>query len=56
MKASELIEKLNELIKEHGDCNVYYYDREQLTGFDSADIIKQKTYGFGNKTKIFYIE
>lgn len=56
MKATELIEQLTQLIKEHGDCSVYYCDKEQMTGFDSVDVIEQKIYGFGNRTKIFYIE
>jgi hypothetical protein len=56
VKASKLVEEIQKLIEKHGDCDVYYCDDEKLTGFDSADIIEQKTYGFGNKTKIFYIE
>jgi hypothetical protein len=56
MKATEMIEKLSELIKEHGDCEVYYFDREEMTGFDEAYLIEQRKYGFGNETKIFYIE
>lgn len=56
MKATKVIENLQKLIEKHGDCDVYYHDYEQITGFDSADIIEQKVYGFGNDTKIFYIE
>lgn len=56
MKATEVIEKLNKLIGEHGDCDVYYFDREQLTGFDGTYLIEQREYGLGNKIKIFYIE
>ena len=56
MKATEAIVKLQELINEHGDCDVYYYDTEQITGFDSADVIEVKQYGFGNEAKVFYIE
>lgn len=56
MKATDLINKLSELIKEYGDCNVYYYDDEKITYHDSVDVVIQKEYGMGNKTKIFYIE
>lgn len=56
MLASEMIIKIQELIKEHGDCNMYYYDFNSITNHDSADVVKVKKYGFGNDTKIFYIE
>jgi hypothetical protein len=56
MKASEMIEQLQQLIKENGDCNIYYWDEEKITGFDSVDIIEVRKYGFGNDAKIFYIE
>ena len=56
MKATKLIKELHKLVEKYGDCDVYYYDREMITGFDSADVIEKKEYGFGNETKIFYIE
>jgi hypothetical protein len=56
MKASEVIKQLQELMKEHGDCNIYYWDEGNITGFDSVDLIEVKPYGLGNDTKIFYLE
>ncbi|MNG12364.1 hypothetical protein D3C85_1717570 [compost metagenome] len=53
MKATEMIEKLKELIEENGDYEVCYYDAG--AGLVSAENV-ECTEDITKKSKIFYID
>jgi hypothetical protein len=49
MKASEYIKALQQLVDEHGDCALVYWDKEIKVYFDDVDIPEVvKVKGAGN--------
>lgn len=56
MLASELLGKLEELVVEHGDFEIYIEDTVEPTGNRPAGNIEYRQYGYGKGSEIFHIE
>jgi hypothetical protein len=56
MLASELLGKLEELVVEHGDFEIYIEDIGEPTRNRPATKVEYRQYGYGKGSEIFHIE